>query len=247
MASQESHIHWDGSNDQIVTFLGQDIRIQLNENPEDPIGALHIHADGFAGTPLFLPNSTPQTPTWDPIPGTSPVLEVRQDGFYPQDFIRVRAAGSTPVTGTSVAVVASPIITSGTITCGTATPTQIGPDLVIPAEPGDNIELAVRALCPDLGGPLYWNAAIRVGGVDVSYFGNGTSSWPHPQGAISGFYTHSGSFTGPRGTAMYVVQPGDISGGTVTVRVYAQAEASSRDVLASAGQPLQTRLVNYRQ
>lgn len=90
MASNEGHIHWTGSMDETVGYLGQQLRLQVNENPEDPIGALHIHADGFVGTALFLPNSTSAEPVWSVVPGTSPVLEVRQDGHYPADYIRIR-------------------------------------------------------------------------------------------------------------------------------------------------------------
>lgn len=92
MASDEGHIHWSGSNDETVNYLGQELRMQVNENPEDPIGAIHIHADGFAGTPLFLPNSTASSPLWSAVPGTAPTLEVRQDGHYPMDYIRIRLA-----------------------------------------------------------------------------------------------------------------------------------------------------------
>lgn len=92
MASNEGHIHWSGGNDETVTYLGQELRMQLNENPEDPIGALHIHAEGFNGTALFLPNSNASAPAWTAVPGTAPVLEVRQDGHYPSDYIRIRQA-----------------------------------------------------------------------------------------------------------------------------------------------------------
>jgi hypothetical protein len=92
MASDEGHIHWSGGNDETVNYLGQELRMQVNENPGDPIGALHIHADGFVGEPLFLPNSNAQSPTWTAVPGTAPTLEVRQDGHYPQSYIRIRQA-----------------------------------------------------------------------------------------------------------------------------------------------------------
>lgn len=92
MPSNEGHIHWGGYLDETIEYLGQTLRIQMNENPDDPIGALHIHANGFAGTPLFLPNSTDSAPVWDNVPGSNPVLQVRQDGHYPQNYIRIRLA-----------------------------------------------------------------------------------------------------------------------------------------------------------
>lgn len=93
MASNEGHIHWTGMDEETVNYLGQELRIMTEKTTaEEPDGALHIHADGFGGTPLFLPNSTSQSPQWDAIPGTSPVLQARQDGHYPTGYIRIRQA-----------------------------------------------------------------------------------------------------------------------------------------------------------
>lgn len=249
MPSSEGHIHWGGAPTETISYLNQTLEVTSEVvTVGQPLGALHIHAEGFVGTPLYLPNSMASAPQWDVIPGTAPTLEARQDGSDPVGYIRVRAAGSEPPAGSSVVVVPSPIITTGPITCGTASPVQIGPDLTAAATAGDRLEVGVRALCPDVGGPLYWNIATRVSGADVNFFGNGTNTWPYPQGGVSGFYTPPGLYTGPRSTSgPYTVQSGDISGGNVTVRIYAQAEASARDVLATAGQPLQTWLINYGQ
>jgi hypothetical protein len=154
----------------------------------------------------------------------------------------------TEIADTRVYVDDSGIITTGTITVPTTAPaTQIGPDLVVTASAGDVLELVVSCLCADTGGELYWNAATRVGGADLNYFGTGTNSWPFPPGGISSFFTPVNIFTGPRAARTYVVQAGDIVAGQVTVRVYARADNSSRDVFATAAQPLQTRLVNFRQ
>lgn len=90
MAVNEQLLYWLGASNEVTTVFGQDIQVDVNDNPEDPIGGLHIHAAGFAGTPLFLPNSTPQSPTWTQIPGTSPSIEVRQDGYWPLGTMRVR-------------------------------------------------------------------------------------------------------------------------------------------------------------
>jgi hypothetical protein len=102
-------------------------------------------------------------------------------------------------------------------------------------------------LCADTGGELYWNAATQVAGADLNYFGNGTNTWAHPANGISSFFTPVNIFTGPRAARTYVVQAGDIVGGQVTVRVYARADNSARDVFLTAAQPGQTRLVNLRQ
>lgn len=95
MATNECHIHWGGAGSETVTFLGQNIVIMTDVMTVDqPRGALHIHAEGFVGTPLFLPNSMISSPQWNTIPGTNPALEVRQDGHYPTGYIRVRFAGT---------------------------------------------------------------------------------------------------------------------------------------------------------
>lgn len=92
MPTDECHIHWDGSSDGVFTVLGQALRLRLNVLPDDPIGTLRICASAYGGTALALPNSTTAAPTWNDIPGTSPLLQARQDGFYPRDYIRVRSS-----------------------------------------------------------------------------------------------------------------------------------------------------------
>lgn len=86
----EKFVHWTGSLSDSFTAFGQDIQVDLNSAVGEPNGGLHIHAVGWGGTPVYLPNSTPSAPTWDNIPGTSPALQVRQDGFYPQALMRIR-------------------------------------------------------------------------------------------------------------------------------------------------------------
>lgn len=93
MASNEGHIHWSGTDSETVVYLGQSLEVTTELMTVDqPAGALHIHAEGFGGAPLYLPNSSSAEPLWSPIPGTSPVLEARQDGHYPTNYIRIRQA-----------------------------------------------------------------------------------------------------------------------------------------------------------
>lgn len=92
MASNEGHIHWSGGLFEQITYLGQELLVELNTDPNDPIGGLNIVAAGFVGEPLFLPNSTDLDPVWTAVPGTTPVLEVRQDGHYQVGYIRIRQA-----------------------------------------------------------------------------------------------------------------------------------------------------------
>lgn len=86
----EKFVHWTGSLSDSFTAFGQDIQVDLNMDIGEPNGGLHIHAVGWPGTPVYLPNSSSTSPTWDNIPGTVPALQVRQDGFYPQALIRIR-------------------------------------------------------------------------------------------------------------------------------------------------------------
>lgn len=81
---------WMGGATESFTIYNQAIQIDLNTAPGDPVGGLHAHAVGFGGTPLFLPNSTPSSPTWQQVPGTNPSIEVRQDGYWPLGLMRFR-------------------------------------------------------------------------------------------------------------------------------------------------------------
>jgi len=93
----ETHIHWAKTPDETVEVFGQSLRIRTGVDPNDPIGTLYIQAESFVGTPLILPNSISTAASWATIPGTSPVLQVRQDGHYPMEYIRVRY-DATPLT-----------------------------------------------------------------------------------------------------------------------------------------------------
>jgi hypothetical protein len=90
MAVNETYLHWSASG-EVVTAYGQDMLVTIDELPEDPIGTIRIKAATHVPTGLVLPNSLDSSsPTWDTIPGTSPALEVRQDGYWPMDLIKVR-------------------------------------------------------------------------------------------------------------------------------------------------------------
>lgn len=173
--------------------------------------------------------------------------EAYADGVAAAAQAAAQAYTDTQVAASRVYIDRSGIITTGAVNCALGSPTQVGPDLTVSADAGDIIAVGVRALSFDSGGALYWNAATRVSGTDTNYFGDGTGSWPFPQGGISGWYTPPGEFTGPRGLALYTVQVGDIVAGAVTVRIYGQPEGSDRAVQATAGQPFESFLINLRQ
>lgn len=141
----------------------------------------------------------------------------------------------------------SPLLTGGNIVVpNSGSPTQIHTDLTLPALAGETIAVGITCLVNPAGGELYWNAATIVSGVPVTYFGNATGTWPFPLGGISGWFCNVDDFTSPRGERKLKLGAQDVSGGTVTVRIYAQADNNPRTVRGDAGQPLQTYIVNQR-
>ena len=93
MPADEGHVHWSGALTEEQSTLDQSLTFSAVQEPGDPIGTLRLSATGYVGPGLVLPNSTAQSPAWSTIPGTSPALEARQDGYYPVDYTRVRVAG----------------------------------------------------------------------------------------------------------------------------------------------------------
>lgn len=92
MPSNEGHVHWDGTADSTVNYLGQELQLTAEVSnvvivKADPVGTIRIRLSGSSLTGLALP-----TDGWQAIPGTSPVLEARQDGHYATGYIRIRQA-----------------------------------------------------------------------------------------------------------------------------------------------------------
>lgn len=92
MASNEGHIHWDGVASSTVNYLGQELQLTSEASnavatKSDPIGTIRIRLDGHVGAGLALPSDG-----WQPVPGTSPMLEARADGHCPVGYIRIRQA-----------------------------------------------------------------------------------------------------------------------------------------------------------
>lgn len=118
------------------------------------------------------------------------------------------------------------------------TMTQIGSDIVIAAAAGDILAVDINAMCDNGGTDCQFEAATRNSGntADVNYWssGNGTSLNP---GGVAAWYVFGGQFNGPRGTAYYTVQAGDVNAGNVRVRLYAFGAGGTRVVLSNTSYP----------
>ena len=92
MPSNEGHVHWGGSPDETVNYMGQELQLTTEASnmltvTSDPIGLIRIRSAGSGATGLPLP-----TDGWQAVPGTLPALEARMDGYYPVGYIRIRQA-----------------------------------------------------------------------------------------------------------------------------------------------------------
>lgn len=87
------NLNWSGIATDVIPFGTQNLTVGFSTNPEDPIGTVTIK--GIGSVVLLLPNSTKSSPTWDDIPGTSPVLQARQDGHFPNTSILIRYKDGT--------------------------------------------------------------------------------------------------------------------------------------------------------
>lgn len=92
MPSNEGHIHWGGSADSTINYLGQELQLTSEVSnmvtvKTDPIGTIRIRLSGSPQTGLAIP-----TEGWQTIPGTSPALEARADAGYFVGYIRIRQA-----------------------------------------------------------------------------------------------------------------------------------------------------------
>lgn len=90
MATEATHIHWDGTPLSVVNVLGQNLELTAEVSNAiivrtDPIGTVRIRANGSVLTGLATP-----TNGWEAIPGTSPVLEANATGFDAVGYIQIR-------------------------------------------------------------------------------------------------------------------------------------------------------------
>lgn len=129
--------------------------------------------------------------------------------------------------------------TSGDITVSGPAYTAIdtGLDLMLTAQVGDVIEVSLSghwAANSSQNGII--DAATLITGNPVTYFSTGTASSGNGVGAWYGTYTNTPIGVG--GPVMITLGAGDISGGIVTIRLYAHTDSTNRNILASASNPL---------
>jgi hypothetical protein len=143
--------------------------------------------------------------------------------------------------------------TSGDLTLNSATWANVdtGLDLTLIAATGDVIEAEVNGLWGIGGVYGALDVATIVGGSVVNYLSSGTST-PRTNGEVQWLDRDStdGRYNGSSigGAARYVVQAGDISGGTVTLRLrYTTFSASNKTLSGSTSSPLTFKATNLGQ
>jgi hypothetical protein len=138
--------------------------------------------------------------------------------------------------------------TSGNLTLNSTSWANVdtGLDLVVPAQAGD--VLLVSLSC-DWGGGEAVTAALDactlVSGSPVAYVSGGGGASDY---GVQGWIGHSNDpVVGAGGAIQYVVQAGDISGGSVTLRLrYRTGSAANKTLMATTAQPIHWSVVNLR-
>jgi hypothetical protein len=133
--------------------------------------------------------------------------------------------------------------TAGNVTIPTTGPIAIDTaiDLVVTAKAGDHLAVSLDGLLNAPGTAGSWlafdaativsSAVVNYIGVRTSTYGNGALAW-----FVSGPSTDgAGGLCNLGGTCLYLVQPEDVSGGQVRLRLYAKASTVSRVLRAGVG------------
>lgn len=140
-------------------------------------------------------------------------------------------------------------LTGGNVTApNNAFATLMSPDPVIAAVAGDHLEILIEHVCAATPAPqaaVAFDAVTRVGGVDVNYVSSGTNVALRP-GTRGAWYVGANMHAGPR-PVTYVVQPADVSGGTVTLRFLVAGDGNTRTVHATSVLPGRIVIKNFGQ
>lgn len=150
------------------------------------------------------------------------------------------------VTGFTVVDVDQALRTAGNLTLNNTGFTDVPTisTLTLNAASGDVVEFYLNAVVDTGANEVYLDVATIVSSSPVNYFSNGTGT-PATAGisAFSSFNRdeHLG------GSARYTLQSGDISGGTVTLKLrYKTSTAANRSLRADSTRPLQYGATVYR-
>lgn len=141
---------------------------------------------------------------------------------------------ATPRTAGNIAVVS---------TAGVWTVVDTGTDIVVPGvTAGDQLAIFGNFITDATTNLNGLDVATIVSGAVVNYVSSGTGT-PLAEG-LNSLYPHGNGFQVNQ-PAIYTVQAGDISGGSVTLRLYYLASGAA-NIYGSAAHPLAWSVVNFR-
>jgi lysophospholipase L1-like esterase len=118
---------------------------------------------------------------------------------------------------------------------GVYTPVDTGLDLTLAAKAGDVLRIELSALVGNQAGDLEFNVATMVGGAPVNYAANRIAG---VTASVTGWYTPGGVMAPLSGSIFYDVQAGDLSGGTITLRLLAKNGTTARTIYGASNLPL---------
>lgn len=231
------------------------------------VGALYQRTDGGASTGTYLKASGTGNTGWvalvptsekaaangiATLDGSSTIPDAQIPATIARDTEITTAVSTHDASATSHAGVhpysavgtnQTKTRTAGDITANNTSFTAVDGsgslDLTIAAVAGDLILVGVSAVWDSQAVVGYLDVATWVSGAAVNYLSAGSSQ------GVSAWYGPTGVRTSVGGTAAYVVQAGDISGGNVVLRLmYKTSTATNRTLFANANLPLNFHAVN---
>jgi hypothetical protein len=178
-----------------------------------------------------------------------------EHGFLPKlsadstDFLNGKGEWATPAGGGGIVDYDIQRYTAGSITLNNTSWTDVsGPaDLSISASTGDLIEVGVSFLWGNENVESYLDYATLVSASPVNYISGGTAGATN-RGVVGWQSVLGGANIGACGSMLYVVQAGDISGGTVTLRLrYRTSSGADKTLFATSDIPLHLFVKNMGQ
>jgi hypothetical protein len=122
-----------------------------------------------------------------------------------------------------------------------------GSDLTLNASTGDVIEIVISALLQSAAVETFFDVVTLVGGSPVNSFGfDAPPQNPGTSFGIAGWYVNQNVQFGLSSSAFRTLVAGDISSGTVTLRLrYAGTANTARTMSAAASQPFELWARNH--